>query len=56
MKKELKENNIKIDRLLIKIKDLFSVTQGCDSEKRSCQKRSTDYQHLTTGKKENRIY
>ena len=52
MKNEIKENNNKMDRLSLRIKDLSSLTQAWDLEQEEAIRKITaDYQHLITQKK-----
>ena len=53
MKKDMKENNSKLDRLSSRIKDLLSLTQTWDLEHEEVIKKiSADYQHVTAKKNE----
>ena len=53
IKNEIKENNNKMDRLSLKIKDLLSLTQAWDLEQEEAIRKITaDYQHLITRKNE----
>ena len=53
MKNEIKENNNKMDRLLLRIKDLSSLTQAWDLEQEEAIRKITaDYLHLITQKNE----
>ena len=53
MKNEIKENNNKMDRLSLRIKDLSSLTQAWDLEQEEAIRKITaDYQHLVTRKNE----
>ena len=53
MKNEIKENNNKMDRLSLRIKDLSSLTQAWDLEQEEAIRKITaDYQHLITQKNE----
>ena len=53
IKNEIKETNNKMDRLLLRIKDLLPLTQAWDLEQEEAiRKITTDYQHLITQKNE----